>query len=78
MASHHSPSAALALNVKRLRDELEISQAELSEMTGIDPADISRIENGHATANIGLERITKLAEALGTSASALLSNGGGA
>ncbi|MBR5789392.1 MAG: helix-turn-helix transcriptional regulator [Lachnospiraceae bacterium] len=45
------------------RKELNITQKELSERTGITQADISRIENG--TRNPSLSMVKRLAEGLG-------------
>ena len=45
------------------RKELDLTQKELSEKTGITQADISRIENG--TRNPSLNMMKRLAEGLG-------------
>lgn len=45
------------------RDELELTQKQLAELTGITQADISRFENG--TGNPSLRTLKRLAEGLG-------------
>ncbi len=45
------------------RSELGLTQAELSEKTGINQADISRIENGNG--NPSLRTLKRLASAMG-------------
>ena len=47
------------------RDELALTQKQLSEMAGITQADISRFENG--TGNPSLRTLKRLAEGLGMS-----------
>ena len=47
------------------RDEQALTQEQLSEMTGITQADISRFENG--TGNPSLRTLKRLAEGLGMS-----------
>ena len=47
------------------RDEQALTQKQLSEMTGITQADISRLENG--TGNPSLRTLKRLAEGLGMS-----------
>ena len=47
------------------RDERDLTQKQLSEMTGITQADISRFENG--TGNPSLRTLKRLAEGLGMS-----------
>ena len=47
------------------RDEQALTQKQLSEMTGITQADISRFENG--TGNPSLRTLKRLAEGLGMS-----------
>lgn len=45
------------------RQEKQLTQKELSELTGIAQADISRLENGNA--NPSLQTLQRLAEGLG-------------
>ena len=45
------------------REELSLSQQGLADLTGIDRADISRIENGNA--NPSLRTLQRLAEGMG-------------
>ena len=47
------------------RDERELTQKQLAEVTGITQADISRFENG--TGNPSLRTLKRLAEGLGMS-----------
>jgi transcriptional regulator with XRE-family HTH domain len=49
-------------SVRILRELQELSQRQLSELTGISQATISAIENGRA--NLGVERAKVLARAL--------------
>ena len=67
------PSAAagiLSQNVKRLRKELDLSQAELADKVGIDQAAIGLVELKRA--NPTLQTIAALAKALKTSVADLL------
>ena len=52
----------VAFNVVSSRKKKNMTQKELSEMTGIDRADICKIENGNA--NSTLETLQRIAEAL--------------
>ena len=45
------------------REELHMTQKQLSDLTGISQADISRLENG--TANPSLRTLRRLADAMG-------------
>jgi transcriptional regulator with XRE-family HTH domain len=54
----------IAKQFKETRRVLEISLAELSQRTGIDPAALSRLENGKQT-NPTLETLARVARALG-------------
>ena len=49
-------------SVRILRELLELSQSQLSELTGIPQTTISAIENGRV--NLGVERAKVLARAL--------------
>ena len=57
--------ARVGENVRRLRQERELSQAVLAERSGISRRMIVAIESG--TANVSLSTIDRLAEALGVS-----------
>jgi len=57
------PEYQLIKAVITLREELNISQQELSNRTGIDRADISKLENGNA--NPSLRTIKRIANGLG-------------
>ena len=50
------------LQLQRLRKEKNISQRELSYLSGIDHGKISRLENGKA--NLAVTTLMELAEAL--------------
>ena len=52
----------LTLSLIRARKEAGLTQAELSEKTGISQADISRLENG--TRNPSLALLNRIAEAV--------------
>ena len=57
------PEYQLLLSVLRCREEQRLSQQDLADITGINRADISRIEHGNA--NPSLKTIKRLAEAMG-------------
>lgn len=57
-------------NIRARRKELEITQVELAERTGISQATISQFERGEASPSV--PSIAKLAEALETQPDALL------
>ena len=57
------PEFQLTIELLRLREELNITQQELADRTGINRADISRIENGNA--NPSLKTMKRLASAMG-------------
>jgi len=59
------PEFQLTIELLRLREELNITQQELADRTGINRSDISRIE--HANANPSLKTLKRLASALGKS-----------
>ena len=50
-------------NIKRLRMEKNLTQKELAERTGINQADISKLENG--TRNPSLKMLKRLAAGMG-------------
>ena len=52
----------ITMSLIRARKEAGLTQAELSEKTGISQADISRLENG--TRNPGLALLNRIAEAV--------------
>ena len=54
---------AIMNEMLKLREELGISQQELSTKTGITQPDISKLENGKANPSIGT--LKKIAEAFG-------------
>lgn len=57
------PEYQLICAIIEARQEKNISQQELADVTGIDRADISKIENGNA--NPSLKTIKRVAEGLG-------------
>ena len=57
------PEYQLICAIIEARQERNISQQELADATGIDRADISKIENGNA--NPSLKTIKRVAEGLG-------------
>jgi transcriptional regulator with XRE-family HTH domain len=64
------PKEALAANLRRLRLEADLTQMELSNRSGLDMAEISRIER--ATKDIRLSTIVRLARGLGVPAAELV------
>jgi transcriptional regulator with XRE-family HTH domain len=57
-----STSELVALNVRRLRQRLDISQTALAIRMGVAPARISELEHGHS--GISGSTLDKLADAL--------------
>ena len=62
--------ANVAENVRRVRQERELSQAALAERSGISRRMIASVENDEA--NLSLSSLDRLAAALGTSLAALI------
>ena len=60
----------LAENLRRLRTEAGLSQEGLADRAGLHRTYVSSVEGGHR--NVTLENIFALAEALGTTPSALV------
>ena len=56
-----SPEEEIAKKIAMLRQEKELTQKQLSQLTGIDQADISKIESGNRTVSIKL--LKKIADA---------------
>lgn len=65
-----SAKKILAENLRRLRTEAGLSQEELAARAGLHRTYVSSVEGGHR--NVTLENIFALAEALGTTPSALV------
>lgn len=63
-------SKQLGVNLKKIRVEKKITQAELAEALSVDKSFVSNIENGKT--NPTLSTITNLAESLGVSVGELL------
>lgn len=57
------PEFAIVRAIYEARIEKKLSQKQLSELTGIAQADISRMENGNA--NPSIKTLQRLAEGLG-------------
>jgi transcriptional regulator with XRE-family HTH domain len=57
-------------NVARARDLAGITQEGLSELCGIHPTEISRIENGRR--DVKITTVARLSQALGTTPGALM------
>jgi transcriptional regulator with XRE-family HTH domain len=68
--SEHTPQAALARNLRRLRVARRWSLADLAAATGTGKATLSAIENGHANPTVGT--LAGLASALEVDVAALL------
>lgn len=56
------PERGITMSLIRARKDAGLTQAELSEKTGISQADISRLENG--TRNPSLALLNRIAEAV--------------
>jgi y4mF family transcriptional regulator len=54
---------SLGKQIAQKRQELNISQADLAEMSGISLRTINSIENGHA--NLSINKLSKILEPLG-------------
>ncbi len=60
----------LGARIKRRREELNMSQAELASMVGLSTQHVSNVEN--ARSKIGLEKLVSITNALNCSADELL------
>lgn len=58
-------------NVKRLREEKNLSQSELARLSGVSQSYISELEDGKAK-NPSIKTLGKIAEALGVTVTAIL------
>jgi len=65
---------SLASHVRRIREEIGLTQTELADAAGLRQATISQIETGRRTP--ALSTVFKLASALGVSAGELLQESG--
>lgn len=63
MTKSDSVLAALGQNVRKRRDEKQLTQEKLAEFSGLDPTYISGIERG--LRNPGIRNVAKIAKALG-------------
>ena len=53
----------VGFNIRRIREELDLSQEELAALAGLHRAYVGQIERGEK--NIGLKNLEKIAKALG-------------
>ena len=60
---HRAALLQIGKNIKTIRKDMGMRQTDLGKKTGVDRADLSRIENGQK--NVELVTIIKIAEALG-------------
>lgn len=73
MSEKLNPSSArnrLALNLRRLREELGLSQEALADRASLHRTYVGSVERGER--NISIDNIERLAHALGVSAASLL------
>jgi len=60
----------VGFNIRRIREEKDLSQEELAQLAGLHRAYIGQIERGEK--NIGLKNLDKIAKALNVSIKVLL------
>ena len=60
----------VGFNIRRIREERDLSQEELADLAGLHRAYIGQIERGEK--NIGLKNLEKIAKALDVSMKVLL------
>jgi transcriptional regulator with XRE-family HTH domain len=60
----------VGFNIRRIREERNLSQEELADLAGLHRAYIGQIERGEK--NIGLKNLEKIAKALNVSIKVLL------
>ena len=60
----------VGFNIRRIREERNLSQEELADLAGLHRAYIGQIERGEK--NIGLKNLEKIAKALNVSMKVLL------
>lgn len=60
----------IGARIRKLRLERQLTQEQLGERAGLDPAELSRYERGKRTP--GLENLARIAEALGLPLPALV------
>jgi len=70
LASRSDVSARIGRAARRIREELDLTLANVAQHAGISPGMLSRLETGHV--NPSLETIVALAEALGVRPALLL------
>lgn len=68
-----SSRTSVGSRIRQLRAERGVSVEELAQRIRTDKGTVSRIERGKA--GIGVERLQRIAAALGTSVDSLLGNG---
>jgi len=59
----------LGKRIKKARENKNLSQQKVYELTGISPPQLSALENGHRT--IGLQSLSKISEAIGVTMDSL-------
>jgi len=60
----------VGFNIRRIREERDLSQEELADLAGLHRAYVGQIERGEK--NIGLKNIEKIAKALNVNIKVLL------
>ena len=65
-----TPTSRLGKNIKRIREQKEMSQGDVCRAVGLDRAQMSNIESGKG--NPTLATIEKIAQALGVTSDELL------
>jgi len=65
-----SPEEVLAYNVRRIRQEIGLSQEALADLAGLHRTYVSSIERGQR--NVGIMNVFRLGEALGVDPGELL------
>ncbi len=60
----------VGFNIRRIREERDLSQEELADLAGLHRAYVGQIERGEK--NIGLKNLEKIAKALNVSIKVLL------
>jgi transcriptional regulator with XRE-family HTH domain len=60
----------VGFNIRRIREERDLSQAKLADLAGLHRAYVGQIERGEK--NIGLKNLEKIAKALNVSMKVLL------
>jgi transcriptional regulator with XRE-family HTH domain len=75
MAKRTPQAARFGARVHDLRRRQNLTLEHVSRATGIDKGDLSKIERGLGPKSIGMDRIARIAAALGVPPGALLDGG---